>query len=134
MEAYVKQFFEALEADRLPGQRCACCGRIRLGYVPVCDQCKAQRQEPVDLVKEGMLKVFSVRQHWDLEKRYQAEFPDCMVVGCVTLRDGPELWCAVYGIDTQQPERAFRQLPLPVDISIRRVAGNMIPVAIVRHD
>ena len=131
MERYVKQFFDALEENKLPGQRCRQCGRIRFGYVPICDMCKAQQQEPIELTKHGLLTVFSIRQHWDLEKRYQNDFPGCMPVGCVTLDNGPELWCSIFGINTEKPEKTFAQLPIPVKIEIRRIGGNMIPVAVI---
>lgn len=133
MKPYVHDFFVGLENGRLPGQRCRHCGRVRLALVPVCDRCKRREMEEIELRKAGTLTNFSVRQHWELENQYWDEFPEGVATGCVTLADGPELWCAVDGIDLHQPEQDWNRLPLAVEIEIRRVGGNRVPVAVVRR-
>lgn len=132
VKPYVKLFYQALDRGELPGQRCLCCGQVRLTWVPVCDRCKSRDLEEITLKKEGLLTVFSVRQHWDLEKRYQTDFPGQVTVGSVTLSDGPILWCPVEGINMEAPWEDFQRLPLPVSVKIQEVGGNQIPVAVVQ--
>ncbi|HIS41480.1 MAG TPA: hypothetical protein IAC11_01190 [Candidatus Limiplasma pullicola] len=131
MPGYVRAFYRELEAGRLPGMRCPHCGQVRLTYVPVCDRCKRRAPEPVELEKRGVLTVFSVRQPWDMERRYVRDLPGRVAVGMVELKDGPTLWCCVDGLDVDHPEAEWERLPLDVEIDIRRIGGNAIPVAVV---
>lgn len=131
MPGYVQAFYRDLEDGRLPGMRCPHCGQIRLTYVPVCDRCKRQTPERIELDRRGVLTVFSVRQPWDMEKRYARDLPGRVAVGMVELRDGPTLWCCVDGLDVDHPEAEWARLPLDVEIVIRRIGGNPIPVAVV---
>lgn len=128
-ERYVDSFYSYLAEGKLMGQRCKTCGTYRLFPVPVCSECQGTDMSWAELSKEGKLLFFSSS---DLVPARFANYTPC-VMGCVQLKEGPVFWALVDGgIDIQNPESELNRLPLDVDIEMRDIAGNTVPICKIR--
>jgi uncharacterized OB-fold protein len=127
-ERYVNKLYGYWAEGRLMGQKCNDCGTYVLLPVPVCNNCQGTNLSWTELSKEGKLLLFSIAYFPLL--RF-AKYAPC-AFGSVQLKDGPILWTLVEGIDLKNPVKEFARLPLDVDIEMRQMAGNYIPVCKVR--
>jgi uncharacterized OB-fold protein len=123
-ERYVGSFYGHLAEGKLMGQRCATCGTYRLFPVPVCSECQGRDLIWKELSKEGKLLFFSIA---NLVPARFASYAPC-VIGCIHLKDGPVFWTMVEGINTKNQEVETKRLPLDVDIEMKEIAGNIVPI------
>jgi len=128
-ERYVGKFYGFLAENKLVGQRCNACGTYRLFPVPVCSNCQGTDLSWMELAKEGKLLFFSITII-GRSVRF-SRFTPC-AFGCIELKDGPVFWSLVEGIDLKNPEKELKRLPLDVNIEIREIAGNKVPIAKIR--
>ncbi len=127
-ERYVDNFYKHLVEDRLMGQKCNDCGTYRLLPVPVCENCQGTNLSWTELSKEGKLLLFSITY---MPPARFAKYAPC-AFGSVQLKEGPVFWTLVEGIDLNNPAKDFDRLPLDVDIEMRDMAGNRVPICKVR--
>lgn len=127
-ERYVDRFYTFLAEGKLMGQICNDCGAYRLVPVPVCENCQGTNLSWTELSKEGKLLLFSITY---MPPARFAKYTPC-AFGSVQLAEGPVFWTLIEGIDIDNPTKDFERLPLDVDIEIREMAGNHVPIGIVR--
>jgi uncharacterized OB-fold protein len=127
-ERYVNTFFENLAKGRLMGQKCKTCGTYRLFPVPVCANCQGTDMVWTELSKKGKLLLFGVSTMPPERFAHLAPAAE----GWIQLEEGPLLVCLTEGVDIKNPEKDNKRLPLDVDIEMREIAGNFIPVAKIR--
>jgi uncharacterized OB-fold protein len=127
-ERYVNRFYTNLAENKLVGQKCEDCGTYRLFSMPVCENCQGTRLSWIELSNDGKLLFFSIPY---IPPARFAEYGP-YAFGSIQLKEGPVFWTLVEGIDLQNPEKDFSRLPLDVDILIKELAGNCVPIAKVR--
>lgn len=128
-DRYVNTFFESLEQGKFVGQKCNDCGTYQAFPVPVCNNCQGMDLSWVELKKEGQLLFFDVQ--YFPSARF-ASFGAPCALGLVQLADGPAMQLPVEGINLEDPAQDRARLPLAVDILIKELGGNAVPIAKVR--
>ncbi len=128
-ERYVKKFYDSLAEGKFMGQVCKECGTYQVFPVPVCDHCKGTNLEWTALSKDG--KVIHVDVSYYPPMRFASYAAPC-ALGLVQLKEGPVMQIPLEGFDLKNPEKEMARLPLDVDIIIKEVAGNHIPIAKIR--
>lgn len=104
-EFTVKSHFNNIRNKKIIGSRCKSCGRIQLPPRAVCDQCKSQAMELIELDGKGTLQAYSVifvPTSKMMNAGFGRENPNC--VGIVKLSDGPMVSAELYGFDLSKPE------------------------------
>ena len=127
-ERYVGSFYSNLAEGKLMGQKCKTCGTYRLFPVPVCAECQGTDLLQTELKKKGKLLFVSVA---NFPPPRFAQYAPC-AIGCVQLTEGPVFWALVEGIDINNPEAEHNRLPLDVDIEMKEIAGNIVPIGKVQ--
>lgn len=101
----INNYFNELKNRKVIGSKCAECGRIHLPPRAICDHCKSQMMEKVELIGEATLQAYSV-VYVPTSKMIAAGFgrenPNC--VGIVKMAEGPMLSAEIYGFDLSHPE------------------------------
>ena len=102
----INSYFNEMKKKKIMGTQCKDCGRISLPPRVICDQCKSQNLEIIELAGEGTLKAYSV-VYVPTSKMIAAGFgrdnPNC--VGIVEMTEGPMVSAEIYGFDLSQPEK-----------------------------
>ncbi len=124
---YIHGFYHNLAEGRLMGQKCDQCGTYRLFHVPVCDTCQSLSYSEEELIRTGQLLQLtsSYKPGW----RFAPYAP--LACGVVQLEQGPVLFTIVEGINLENLAEEIQRLPLDVNIEIREMGGNPIPIAVV---
>ncbi len=106
VDSTINSFFEEIKQKKILGTQCSDCGRIHLPPRVICDHCKSQNLESVELAGEGTLQAYSV-VYVPTSKMIAAGFgrdnPNC--VGIVKMSEGPMMSAEIYGFDLSQPEK-----------------------------
>jgi uncharacterized OB-fold protein len=132
-ERYIQTFYDNLEKGKLVGQRCKSCGSYQLFPMPACRHCQSTDLEYKEFSKKGKLLLIAVSPYASPRFMASGLFP--LAFGAVQVEEGPMLYCPVIeGIDVRNVKQEFGRLPLAVDITTHEIAGNWIPVAVVRED
>ncbi len=102
----IKGYFDEIKNKKIVGTQCKDCGRIHLPPRVICDQCKSQSLEKIELVGDGTLQAYSV-VYVPTSKMIAAGFgrdnPNC--VGIVKMSDGPMVSAEIFGFDLTQPDK-----------------------------
>jgi uncharacterized OB-fold protein len=127
-ERYVLKFYQYLAEDKLMGQICNDCGTHHLFPMPVCGNCQGTNLSWKELRKEGKVLYFSIS---NMPPIRFAKFTPC-AFGSVQLSDGPVVNTMIEGINLEEAEQERAHLPIDVDIVIKEIAGNPIPIGKVK--
>lgn len=102
----INSYFNEMKKKKIVGTQCKDCGRISLPPRVICDHCKSQNLEILELGGEGTLQAYSV-VYVPTSKMIAAGFgrenPNC--VGIVKMSEGPMVSTEIYGFDLTQPEK-----------------------------
>ncbi|MDX9849677.1 MAG: Zn-ribbon domain-containing OB-fold protein [Anaerolineaceae bacterium] len=102
----IKGYFDEIKNKKIVGTQCKDCGRIHLPPRIICDECKSQSLDKIELVGDGTLQAYSV-VYVPTSKMIAAGFgrenPNC--VGIVKMSDGPMVSAEIYGFDLTQPDK-----------------------------
>lgn len=102
----INSYFDELKKKKIFGTQCNECGRIHLPPRVICDHCKSQNLDFIELAGEGTLQAYSV-VYVPTSKMMAAGFgrenPNC--VGIVKMSEGPMMSAEIYGFDLSQPEK-----------------------------
>lgn len=105
-EFTISNHFNNVQNKKIIGSRCKHCAKVQLPPRVVCDQCRSQSMELIELKGDGTLQAYSV-VYVPTSKMIEAGFgrdnPNC--VGIVKLSDGPMVSAEIYGFDLSQPEK-----------------------------
>ena len=106
VELTINSYFDEIKQKKISGTRCKECGRIHLPPRVICDQCKSQNLDFIELAGEGTLQAYSV-VYVPTSKMIAAGFgrenPNC--VGIVKMSEGPMVSAEIFGFDLTQPEK-----------------------------
>ena len=106
VELTINSYFDEIKQKKISGTRCKECGRIHLPPRVICDQCKSQNLDFIELAGEGTLQAYSV-VYVPTSKMVAAGFgrenPNC--VGIVKMSEGPMVSAEIFGFDLTQPEK-----------------------------
>jgi uncharacterized OB-fold protein len=119
-----KEFYAALDQDRLIGSRCLDCGHISAPQRQICPACHSDRQEVIEFEGKGTLAAFtvvSVPPTHMAAAGYGAKNPYC--VGIVTLQEGARVCAQILDVDVYAPHTIRIGTPL-VMTTIERGEGE----------
>jgi uncharacterized protein len=100
-----KDFYKALETQRLIGSHCQDCGFLAAPQRQICPNCLGSKTEVVNLSGTGKLMAFTVIYVPSLmmaQAGYNAKNPYC--VGVVELVEGPRISAQILDMDLSKPE------------------------------
>jgi hypothetical protein len=102
----INGYFNEIKKKKISGTQCKECGRIHLPPRVICDHCKSQNLDIIELAGEGTLQAYSV-VYVPNSKMVAAGFgrdnPNC--VGIVKMSEGPMVSAEIYGFDLSEPEK-----------------------------
>lgn len=102
----INSYFDEIKKKKILGTQCKDCGRIHLPPRVICDLCKSNNLEIIELAGEGTLQAYSV-VYVPTSKMIAAGFgrenPNC--VGIVKMSEGPMVSAEIYGFDLSEPEK-----------------------------
>jgi hypothetical protein len=106
VELTINSYFDEIKQKKILGTQCKECGRIHLPPRVICDHCKSQNLDFIELAGEGTLQAYSV-VYVPTSKMVAAGFgrenPNC--VGIVKMSEGPMVSAEIFGFDLTQPEK-----------------------------
>lgn len=100
-----KDFYTALEDERLLGSRCQECGELTIPARLICPNCHSNQIEAYSYSGKGKLVAFTVifvPPVLMAEAGYDAKNPYCS--GIVELSEGPRISAQILDVDMKQPE------------------------------
>jgi uncharacterized OB-fold protein len=100
-----KDFYKALDHQKLIGSRCKKCGAYITPQRQICPNCHSDQTEVITFSGKGELSaytVISVPPVKMAEAGYDGKNPYC--VGIITLDEGPKVSAQILNVDLMHPE------------------------------
>lgn len=128
---YVSDFYDNLEKGEIVGQHCRHCDGFQLLPSPCCRHCQSMELDYVVFSKEAELIYLMISDLTDEVYRKSGRFP--MAYGAVQFQEGPVLFMEVQGVALTDVPKVNLECPLPVSLHTEKIAGNFVPVAVLRE-
>jgi acetyl-CoA C-acetyltransferase len=124
MEAYIKKWYDSLDADQIMGIRCKHCGTVEFPPVPVCNNCCSTDVEWVEMNREGQMVSISANVMVDpLFAAYGQK-----VIALVRLAEGPTFLSWLEGVTLDEQADLFEKLPVKVKMEVQKRDKYSYPV------
>ena len=120
-----KEFYTALDQNKLIGSRCGNCGHVNAPQRQICPKCHSDQQEIIEFNGKGTLSAFtvvSVPPTHMAAAGYDAKNPYC--VGIVTLEEGAKVCAQILDVDVHAPQTIRVGTPLVMTMIERGEGEN----------
>lgn len=120
-----KDFYTALEDERLLGSRCQQCGELTIPARLICPNCHSSQTEAYLYSGRGKLVAFTVifvPPVMMAEAGYDAKNPYCS--GIVELSEGPRISAQILEVDMKHPENIRIGTPMMMTTITRGDEGQ----------
>jgi len=117
MKPYIHNWYKDLEAGKITGIRCSCCGSYDFPPVPICNECSSTDVEVVEMSGDAEIQTFT----YNAMGIYPYSDDPVVCVG-VTLKEGPSFLSWLVDSDEETADKMLTmELPIPVKAEIRKM-------------